>query len=118
MQERRAVFRQGIAELIERDVLPLLNLMLLLLPIVLLGIELVSRSAIAVTLPDTSPDVASLDTPRPPRPSVSLSKDHSEARSPSEPQIEGPMVPQASLSPSASATAASVFSDSPLGYGN
>jgi biopolymer transport protein ExbD len=117
MQERRAVFRQGIAELIERDVLPLLNLMVLLLPIVLLGTELVTRSAIAVTVPDTSPNVASLDTPPPPRPSVS-SKDHSEARSPSEPQVEISRVPQAAPGRAPTATAVSVFSHSRLGYGD
>jgi hypothetical protein len=67
MQERRDGFRQGLAELIERDLLPLLNLMVLLLPLVLFGLELAARSAIAVTLPDPSPDVATLDTPPAPR---------------------------------------------------
>ena len=71
MHERRGLFRHGLAERIERDVLPLLNLMVLLLPLVLLGIEFVAHSAIAVTLPDSSPDVAKLDTPPAPRPHVS-----------------------------------------------
>jgi hypothetical protein len=91
-----------------RDVLPLLNLAVLLLPIVLLGIELVARSAISVTLPDPSPDVASLDTP-PARRSVSGSEDHGEARS------LPPLPPEVPRPPRASAGA--VFSDSPLGYG-
>jgi hypothetical protein len=105
-----------LAELIERDVLPLLNLMVLLLPLVLLGGELVARSAIAVTLPDPSPDVASLDTPPVSRPNAFLGVDDhtpepsiaAKPETESEPESE-------SESP---ATGPSVFSDSPLGYGD
>jgi hypothetical protein len=126
MQERRALFRPGIAELtallrktvssITQDLLPLLNMMVLLLPIVLLAIEFVAHSAIAVTLPDPSPDVASLDTPPAPRSSVSGSEDHN-ARSPRRAQTEDTRDPQASVAPEPTPTGASAFSDSPLGYG-
>jgi hypothetical protein len=116
MQERRAVFRRGFAELIERDVLPLLNLMVLLLPIVVLGIELVSRSSVSVTLPDPSPDVASLDTPPVPRRNVSGSEDHGEAPSRSVAQPDEQSFP-ASVGLAPTPTAPSVFSASPLGYG-
>lgn len=94
-----------------RDLLPLLNLMVLLLPIVLLGIEFVARSAIAVTLPDSSPDVAKLDTPPAPRIRSSGPEDHGEARSRPQPQDR-----QRPLEPTPNA--ASTFSHSPLGYGD
>lgn len=109
MQEGRASFGHGLAELFEREILPLLNLMVLLLPLVLFGIELVTRSAISVTLPDAIPDVASLDTPPVPRRGAP-SDHHGEAPSHS--------VPQAWVGPTPTATAPSVFSDSPLGYGD
>jgi hypothetical protein len=97
MPERRAMIR-GLAELLEGELLPLLNGMVLLLPIVLLGIELASRYAIAVTLPDPSPDAVSLDTPPAPRPRVVDAEEEPSTRA----------IP---------ATGPSVFSDSPLGYG-
>jgi hypothetical protein len=115
MQERRASFRHELAELVERDVLPLLNLMVLLLPIVLLGIEFVAHSAIAVTLPDPSPDVASLDTPPAPRPRAVGSADHGEARSHLGARGE---TPREQVVHEPTPTATSVFSGSPLGYGD
>lgn len=117
MQRGHAVFRHGFAELIERDLLPLLNLMVLLLPIVLLGIELVTRSAMSVTLPDPSPDVASLDTPAAPRPRGSRSDDHAETRSHSVPPRAW-IAPDPTRAAVPTPAAASVFSDSPLGYGD
>jgi hypothetical protein len=112
MQERRDGFRHGLAERVEHDLLPLLNRMVLLLPLVLLGVELAARSAIAVTLPDTSPDVAKLDTPAVPRPNASRSEDHERAIE-SEPTTRSPARSEAELP----ATGPSAFSDSPLGYG-
>lgn len=106
---------RGLAELIERELLPVSNLLVLLLPIVLLGIEFAAHSAIAVTLPDPSPDVAKLDTPPVRRPSVTGSEqpdpeDQDEARSHAEVESE----PSARALPP---TGPSVFSDSPIGYG-
>lgn len=120
MQERRALFRPGITEMmemIERDLLPLLNMMVLMLPIVLLGIEFVAHSAIAVTLPDPSPDVARLDTPPAPRASVSGSEDHDDARAYPRAQDESARKPRTADASTPSSTGALVFSDSPLGYG-
>jgi hypothetical protein len=111
------MFRHGIAEMLERDLLPLLNMMVLLLPIVLLGIEFVAHSAIAVTLPDPSPDVARLDTPPAPRPSASGSDDHDDARSGPPAQVEDAHAPQDWVAREPSSSGASVFSDSPIGYG-
>lgn len=111
MQERSGGFRHGLAELVERDLLPLLNLLVLLLPLVLLGIEFAARSAIAVTLPDSSPDVASLDTPAPRRQTLGP-EDHKRTveaeQTKASDAVSGPQLP---------ATSPSVFSDSPLGYG-
>jgi hypothetical protein len=111
MQERSDGIRSGFAELVERDLLPLLNLMVLLLPLVLVGLEFATRSAIAITLPDPSPDVATLDTPPAPRRRALGAEHHTQSvaveRTPreAEPETELP-------TPSSS-----VFSDSPLGYG-
>jgi biopolymer transport protein ExbD len=113
MQERREGFRQGLAELIERDLLPLLNLMVLLLPLVLVGLELAARSAIAVTLPDPSPDVATLDTPPAPRRESQSrplgAEDHKQP-------LGAETTPARELE-SETASRASELWDSPLGYG-
>jgi biopolymer transport protein ExbD len=111
VKEQRDGFRHGLADLVERDVLPLLNLMVLLLPLVLFGVELAARSAMAVTLPDTSPDVAQLDTPSVQRPSALGLDDHKRA-------VESELATRIQASEAElPATGPSVFSDSPLGYG-
>jgi hypothetical protein len=112
MQEQRSGLRHGLAELVERDLLPLLNLMVLLLPLILFGVELAARSAMAVTLPDTSPDMAQLDTPPVPRQHALGAQD------PKRP-VAGELA-EVSRSKDESelpATGPSVFSHSPLGYG-
>jgi hypothetical protein len=112
--QKRGTFT-SVAEILERDVLPLLNLIVLLLPIVLLIVDFAAHSAIAITLPESSPNVADLDTPAVTRPTVVGDEDptptpsvapHSSDHSP-QPPHEAPMT-----------TRPSWLSDSPLGYGH
>jgi hypothetical protein len=109
MQERSDGVR-GLAEFVER-VLPLLNLMVLLLPLVLVGLELAARSAMEITLPDSSPDVATLDTPPAPRRQSLGAEDHKPTLG-TEPTPRE-RAPETELPQDRS----SVSWDSPLGYG-
>ncbi|PRP89982.1 hypothetical protein ENSA5_69230 [Enhygromyxa salina] len=56
------------AELIERELLPILNIIVLLIPVAMLGLELASFGASQASMPDSRLDVAELETPRAPQP--------------------------------------------------
>ena len=109
MQDPRS--STSLAEMLERDVLPTLNLIVLLLPIVLLGVDFAAHWAIVVTLPDSTPNVAALDTPLVPQ-RVAMG-DHDPTTTPS-------IATRSSDRPSheVPTTSPSQFSDSLQGYGH
>lgn len=106
MQERRPF--TALAEQFERDVLPVLNLIVLLLPIVLLIIDFAAHSTIAITLPDPKPNVAALDTPPVRR------RDAVGVEDPNQPSPTAAIAPRTGEPP---ATGPSPFCGSLLGYG-
>ncbi len=98
--------------MIER-VLPALNVMVLLIPVLLVGLELTSLAAIHSSIPDFNPDVAQIETPRAPRPPQPPIRDASPAPPPSPPEAG---IDDYSTLPSA-ARSRPLFADPLLGYG-